>query len=96
MPVAAIALMLAAAALATVVGHHIGYFRGRRPPTFGAFLETAGWLILFLVAIAAPSAVKDPGLVRVEIAAGFVGLLCVLGGWRLRKRVRSRVIEDHE
>jgi hypothetical protein len=80
-----IALILAAAALAIVVAHHVAYFRRLREPTFAAFLETAGWLIILLVALGAlGGGLRDPGTARVEAAAGAVGIICAVTGWRLR------------
>ncbi|MGH2349753.1 MAG: hypothetical protein ACRDFT_09855 [bacterium] len=81
------ALVLAAVALAVVVAHHVAYFRGLRAPAFAAFLETAGWLILLLVALGTLSGgLRDPGTARVEAAAGATGVICVAAGWRLNRR----------
>ncbi len=63
---------------AVIVQQHIAYFRRARPYSFGAFLETAGWMILLLVAIAALSGgLLAPGTRTVEIAAAIVGVLFV-------------------
>jgi hypothetical protein len=82
------ALVLAAVALAVVVAHHVAYFRSLREPTFAAFLETAGWVILLLVALGAlGGGLRDQGTARVEAATGAVGIICAVVGWRLRRRV---------
>lgn len=82
------AIILAVVALAIVATHHIAYFRRVRGTTFGAFLETGGWLILLLVAIGVVAGgLQEPGTTRVEAAAAIVGVLCVIAGWRLRKRM---------
>ncbi|HEV8352654.1 MAG TPA: hypothetical protein VGR24_00475 [bacterium] len=84
------ALILAAIALAVLVSHHIAYFRRARIPSFGAFLETAGWMILLLVALAAlGGGLRDPGTARVEAATATVGVICAVVGWRLRSRMVS-------
>ncbi len=65
-----------------IVTHHREYFRRSRPLTFGAFLETGGWIILTLVALAAVGGgMIGPGTRVVEFAAAIVGALCIgLGG----------------
>ena len=68
-----------------VVTHHIGYFRRSRPLTFGAFLQTGGWMIIALVAVAAATG----GLERersqtVEVAQALVGLLLISLGSKLK------------
>ena len=69
---------LAAAACAVViVRHHIAYFRRARPFSFGAFMETGGWIVLLLVALGAPTGLAHPGTRIVEIATGAVGLLFI-------------------
>lgn len=71
----------AALMLAVIVRHHVGYFRRARPYSFGAFLETGGWIILLLVAAgAAAGGLARPGTRVVEVAAGIVGLLFIAGG----------------
>ncbi|MDQ7820466.1 MAG: hypothetical protein QN173_04450 [Armatimonadota bacterium] len=70
---------------AVVVRHHRDYLRGRRPLSFGAFLETAGWIVLALVAVAgAAGGAAHPATRTVEIAAAVVGLLLVAVGGQLR------------
>ncbi len=74
---------LAIAGLSLIVAHHVGYFRRRRPLTFGAFLETTGWIIVTLFAIAAfGGGLVPPGTRAVEIVAVSVGLVFVLIGGR--------------
>jgi len=74
---------IAIAGLSLIVAHHVGYFRKRRPLTFGAFLETTGWIIVTLFAIAAfGGGLVHPGTRAVEIAAVIVGLVFVLIGAR--------------
>lgn len=75
-------ILVAAGGLAIVVAHHLAYFRKTRPLSFGAFVETAGWLILVLVAIsAAGGGMGQPSTRVVEIAAAIVGLLFIgIGG----------------
>lgn len=68
----------AALGLAVVVLHHVAYFRRTRPFSFGAFLETAGWIIITLVAIAGlAGGFASPGTRIVEIAAAIVGVLFI-------------------
>ncbi len=70
---------------AVVVRHHRDYVRGRRPLSFGAFLETAGWIVLALVAAAGlAGGAARPGTRIVEIAAAVVGALLVGVGGQLR------------
>jgi len=84
------AVILAAVTLTILVRHHVAYFRGLRAPTFGAFLETAGWLILLLVALGAlGGGLENPGTARVELASGIIAASCVVAGWRLRRRMGS-------
>ncbi len=82
----ALATVLMVAAAVILVGQHVAYFRRVRPPTFGAFLETAGWLILLLVALGALGGLADPGTRRVELASAAVGLACVVAGRSLLRR----------
>jgi len=85
------AVILAALALAFVLMHHIAYFRRVRQPTFGAFLETGGWLILLLVALSVlAGGLRDPGTARVGAVSAAVGVLCILAGLRIQRRTVSR------
>jgi threonine/homoserine/homoserine lactone efflux protein len=65
-----------------IVTHHIGYFRHSRPLTFGAFLQTGGWIIIALVAAAAAAGGLDRARTQtVEVAQVLVGMLLIgLGG----------------
>ena len=65
-----------------IVAHHIGYFRHSRSLSFGAFLQTGGWVILALVAAAAAAGGVDrPRTQTVEVAQALVGVLLIgLGG----------------
>lgn len=64
--------------LAIVVLHHVAYFRRTRPFSFGAFLETAGWIIITLVAIfGLAGGFAGPGTRIVEIAAAIVAVLFI-------------------
>lgn len=70
--------VLTAGALAVVILHHAAYLRRRRPYSFGAFLETAGWIVITLTAIAAlGGGLAAPGTRTVEIAAAVVGVLFI-------------------
>ncbi len=73
---------VAAVGLGAIIAQHVGYFRKRRPLTFGAFLETTGWITITLVAVAAlGGGMVHPGTRVVEITAALVGLLfIVIGG----------------
>jgi len=74
-----------AAALVILVRQHLGYLRRTRPLRFGSFLETGGWLILLLVAIAAAfGGLADPRTRIVEIAALAVAVVFVSVGSVLR------------
>jgi len=68
--------------LVVVVSQHVGYFRKIRPMSFAAFLETGGWIIITLVALAAlRGGMINPGTRVVEIAAAIVGVLLIgIGG----------------
>lgn len=46
-------IILGLAAIIIIVRHHVAYFHGARPYSFGAFLETSGWIVLLLVALGA-------------------------------------------
>ena len=74
--------ILTVAGLGVIIVHHRGYFRKSRPLTFGAFLETAGWIILTLVALTAlGGGIADAGRRIVEIVAAIVGVLLIgIGG----------------
>jgi hypothetical protein len=65
-----------------IVTQHIGYLHRRRPVTFGAFLETGGWIIITLVALAAVGGgMTGPSTRVVEVSAAIVGALFIgLGG----------------
>jgi len=68
-----------------IVTHHVGYFRRSRSLTFGAFLQTGGWIIIALVAAAAAAG----GLARVrtqtvEVAQALVGALLIGLGSKLK------------
>jgi threonine/homoserine/homoserine lactone efflux protein len=78
----AVVWIVAAVALVVIIRHHAGYLRRARRLTFGAFLETAGWIIVLLVAVAAAfGGLAHPGTRVVEIASAVVGVLfIVLGG----------------
>lgn len=68
-----------------VVFHHAGYLRRTRPLTFGAFLETGGWIVVTLVAIAASGGgMAEPRTRIVEIGAGAVGVLLIGIGSQFR------------
>jgi hypothetical protein len=61
-----------------IVTHHIGYFHRSRPLTFGAFLQTAGWIILTLVALAAAAGGMDGARTRtLEVAQVVVGAFLI-------------------
>lgn len=84
-PVQIAAWTVAAVALLIVIRQHVAYFRRARPFSFGAFLETAGWIILLLVAIgAAYGGLAHPGRRVVEVAAGIVGFLFIALGAAFR------------
>ncbi len=76
-----LASVLLVAAAVIVAAQHVAYFRRVRPPSFGAFLETAGWLIVMLVALGAlGGGLGAPGTLSVEIGSALVGLACVAAG----------------
>ncbi|HEY3247847.1 MAG TPA: hypothetical protein VGK88_06120 [bacterium] len=84
-----VAGILLVAAAVMVVAQHLAFFRRVRPPSFAAFLETAGWLIMVLVALGGiGGGLGSPGTLSVEIASGLVGLACILAG-RMWMRWRS-------
>ncbi len=69
---------ITAAAAVVIVRQHVGYLRRNRSYSFGAFLETAGWIIILLVSVAALyGGLEAPGTRAVEIAAAIVGVLFV-------------------
>ncbi|HXF82879.1 MAG TPA: hypothetical protein VNN19_09025 [bacterium] len=81
----ALTWLVLAVALLVVIWHHWQYFRRARPLSFSAFLETAGWLIVVLVAVAALyGGWAHPGTRILEIASGVVGVLFIIFGaaWR--------------
>jgi hypothetical protein len=81
----ALGWIAAAACAVIIVRQHIEYFRRTRPFSFGAFLETGGWIILLLVAFGALlGGLAQSGTRIVEIAASVVGLLFVGIGSGLR------------
>lgn len=68
-----------------VVRHHVAYYRHRRPLRFGAFMATAGWIILLLVMLRAVSAgLGDAGTRIVGIAVTVVSGLFIGIGSLLR------------
>lgn len=74
-----------ALALIVVIRQHVLYFRRARPLTFGAFLETAGWITILLVAAgAAAGGLAHPGTRIAEIASAVVGVLLILIGSAFR------------
>lgn len=69
---------LATVGVVVVVFHHVAYFHRRRPYSFAAFLETAGWIVVTLAAIAAFGGGLPSSETRaVEIAAAIVGALLI-------------------
>jgi len=53
--------------------------------TFGAFLETAGWVIVFLAAVAAlRGGLAHPDTRVVELSTGIAGGVCIALGSVLR------------
>lgn len=76
---------VAAVILLVVIRHHVDYLRRARAYSFGAFLETAGWIILLLVAVgAAAGGLARPGTRVVEVASGIMGLLFITLGAAFR------------
>ena len=74
-----------AAALVVVVRQHIAYLRRSRPLTFGAFLETSGWIIILLAAIGGVyGGLAHPGTRVVEAASAVVGVLFIVLGSSFR------------
>ena len=68
-----------------IVTHHIGYFRRSRSLTFGAFLQTGGWIIIALVAgAAAAGGLERARTQTVEVAQALVGALLISLGSRLK------------
>jgi len=77
--------ILAAFTLIVIIRQHIGYFRRARRMTFGAFLETAGWVIVFLAAVAAlRGGLAHPDTRVVELSTGIAGGVCIALGSVLR------------
>jgi hypothetical protein len=70
--------LLAIGGLGAIVAHHVGYLRKRRPLTFGAFLQTAGWILITLVAITAlGGGMRYPGTRMVDLVAALVGIFLI-------------------
>lgn len=70
--------LAAAVCLLVVIRHHVAYFRRTRPFSFGAFLETGGWIILLLAALGAlGGGLAASGTQIVEVVAGGMGLLFI-------------------
>jgi threonine/homoserine/homoserine lactone efflux protein len=68
-----------------IVTHHIGYFRHSRSLTFGAFLQTGGWVIIALVAVAAAAGGLERARTQtVEVAQALVGALLITLGSKLK------------
>jgi hypothetical protein len=68
-----------------IVTHHIAYFRRSRPFTFGAFLQTGGWIIIALVAVAAAGGGLERARTQtVEVAQALVGVVLISLGSRLK------------
>ena len=71
--------------LGVIVAQHVGYFRKRRPLSFGAFLETTGWIIITSCAIGAlGGGLARAGTRAVETAAAIVGLAFLIIGGQFR------------
>ncbi len=76
-------LVLLGCGLYVIIKHHAGYLFRRRATSFGAFLNTAGWIVLTLVALAAVGGgLSAPGTRLVEVAVGLVGVVLIGIGWR--------------
>ncbi len=76
-------LVLLGSGLYVIVKHHAGYLFRRRATSFGAFLNTAGWIVLTLVALAVMGGwLSAPGTRLVELAIGLVGVVLIGIGWR--------------
>lgn len=76
-------LVLLGTGLYVIVKHHAGYLFRRRGLSFAAFLGTAGWIILTLVALAAVGGgMSAPRTQVVELVVGVVGLTFIGIGWR--------------
>ncbi len=68
-----------------IVTHHVGYFRRSRSLTFGAFLQTGGWIIIALVAAAAAAGGLERARTQtVEVAQALVGALLIGLGSKLK------------
>lgn len=73
-------------ALWIVIRQHAAYLRRRRPFTFRAFLETAGWLVIVLAAGAASwGGFESDGTRVVEVSALVIGVLFVAIGSHVRR-----------
>ena len=76
---------VAAIGLGVIIAHHVRYFRKRRPLSFGAFLETTGWIIITSCAIGAlGGGLARAGTRAVETAAAIVGLAFLIIGGRFK------------
>ena len=76
-------LVLLGSGLYVIIKHHAGYLFRRRPTSFGAFLNTAGWIVVTLVALAVMGGcLSVPGTRLVELAVGLVGVVLIGIGWR--------------
>ena len=68
-----------------IVTHHIGYVRRSRSLRFGAFLQTGGWIIIALVAVAAAAGGLERARTQtVEVAQALVGALLITLGSKLK------------
>ena len=76
-----LSLAVAFAALVVVVRQHAQYLRRLRPTSFGAFLETGGWIVVTLVAAAGYwGGFESRGTRIIEIAAGAAGIVFIAAG----------------
>lgn len=66
-----------------LIRHHAAYLSLRRRMSFAAFLGTAGWIILALVALTSlGDGWSAPGTRTVELVAGIIAVVFVGIGWR--------------
>jgi hypothetical protein len=78
-------------AFGIVVRQHIDYLRHRRPFTFRAFLQTAGWLVITLAAVAAfGGGLESTGTRMAEISAFAIGGLFVAIGTHIKPAIESK------
>jgi len=76
-------LGLVGCGLYVIVRHHAAYLFRRRATTFAAFLGTAGWIVVMLVAlVAVGGGLNEAGTRLVELVVGLVGLALIGIGWR--------------